>query len=170
MAIFVGTIWVIFILDRILPLEKLALFPRHISGLPGILFSPFLHQDLAHIVGNSLPLIALLTLLAGSRADSRKAVVAIIACSGSLLWLFGRSVPVIGASGLVFGLIGFLITSGLMERRAIAMAVSLFVGLTYGTTLLFGVLPGQPGVSWDGHLFGAVGGVICAWALARRRS
>ena len=166
--VFLGTIWLVFIIDRFLPLEEFALYPRRLDGLPGIIASPFLHQDLSHIISNTLPLLALLSLLAGSRADSRKAVLLIIIVSGGLLWLFGRSVPVIGASGLVFGLIGFLILSGFLERRLLAMLVSALVGVSYGTTLLAGILPGQHGVSWDGHLFGAIAGGLCAWLFTRR--
>ncbi|MBX2868206.1 MAG: rhomboid family intramembrane serine protease [Acidiferrobacterales bacterium] len=166
-AVFVAVIWVVFILDRFLPLERFALFPRQLSGLPGILFSPFLHKDLSHIMANSVPLITLLALLAGSRANSARTVTFLILASGALLWAFGRSVPVIGASGLVFALIGFLIASGFFEKRPLAILVGLFVGFSYGGTLFFGILPGQSGISWDGHLFGAVGGVVCAWFLAR---
>lgn len=166
--VFIGIIWVIFILDRFLPLEKLALYPRNVAGLPGIMLSPFLHKDLPHIMSNSVPLFVLLALLAGSRADSRKVVLSIIVTSGGLLWLFGRSVPVVGASGLVFGLIAFLILSGIRERRGITTGVSIFVGLSYGSTLLAGIIPGQYGISWDGHLLGAIAGGICAWLFTLR--
>lgn len=166
-AIFIGIIWLIFLLDRILPLERLALYPRRLGGLPGVIASPFLHKDIAHIIANTTPLFVLLTVLAGARARSTRAVFLIVILSGGLLWIFGRPVPVIGASGLVFGLIGFLIASGIIERRPIAMIVSLLVGFSYGGTLLAGILPGQPGISWDGHLFGALGGVLSAWLLRR---
>ena len=129
--------------------------------------SPFLHKDLSHIVSNTVPLFVLLTLLAGSRADSRVVVLIVTVLSGVLLWLFGRPVPVIGASGLVFGLIGFLILSGILERRMIAMVMSMFVGVTYGSTLFAGILPGQHGISWDGHLLGAIAGGISAWLFTR---
>ena len=167
--VFLVIIWIVFVLDRFLPLEKFALYPRNVNGLPGIIVSPFLHKDLSHIVSNTVPLFVLLTLLAGSRADSRLVVVVITILSGTLLWLFGRSVPVIGASGLVFGLIGFLILSGILERRMVAMIVSVFVGLSYGTTLFAGILPGQHGISWDGHLLGAIAGGLCAWLFTRHR-
>lgn len=167
--VFLGIIWIAFVLDRVLPLEKFALYPRHIKGLPGIVLSPFLHKDLPHIVSNTVPLFLLLTLLAGSRADSRIVVLVITILSGALLWLFGRPVPVIGASGVVFGLIGFLILSGILERRMIAMIVSMFVGISYGSTLLAGILPGQHGISWDGHLLGAIAGGLCAWLFTHNR-
>ena len=167
-TLFIAVIWIVFFLDLFLPLERFALFPRHLTGLPGIIFSPFLHKDFSHIFSNSVPLVTLLALLAGSRANSAKTVGILILTSGLLLWLFGRSVPVIGASGLVFALIGFLVASGFFERRLLAIGVGLFVGFSYGGTLLFGILPGQSGISWDGHLFGAVAGVITAWGPSRR--
>jgi len=119
-------------------------------------------------LANSVPLVTLLALLAGSRSNSAKTVLTLIVVSGLLLWLFGRSVPVVGASGLVFALIGFLIASGFFEKRPLAILVGLFVGFSYGGTLFFGILPGQSGISWDGHLFGALGGVITAWVQRRR--
>ena len=166
--LFLVAIWSVFLLDRLLPLEMFALWPRRLSGLPGILASPFLHLDLGHILSNTIPLLVLLSLLAGSRANSGRTVVILIVLSGALLWLFGRPVPVVGASGLVFALIGFLILSGILERRLVALLVSAFVAFSYGGTLMFGILPGQPGVSWDGHLFGVIGGVAAAWFLARQ--
>ena len=167
--LFMAAIWLIFALDRILPLEQFALYPRRLSGLPGVILSPFLHKDLSHIFANSVPLVVLLGLLAGSRANSRKVVASLIVSSGILLWLFGRSVPVVGASGLVFALITFLVASGIFERRLIALGIGAFVGFSYGSTLLFGVLPGQQGISWDGHLFGAVAGIVCAWLFTAKR-
>ena len=166
--VLVAVIWIVFVLDRFLPLEQFALVPRTLSGIPGIFLSPFLHLDLSHVTSNTIPLVALLALLVGSRGNGRHVIFIIIIVSGLLLWLFGRPVAVVGASGLVFGLIGFLVASGLFERRLVAIVVALFVGVTYGTTLLFGVLPGQPGISWDGHLYGAVGGVFAAWWLSRK--
>ena len=165
----IGLIWLFFLLDRFLPLETLALWPRRMSGLPGILASPFLHLDLQHVVSNTVPLLVLMNLLAGSRANSGRTVAILIILSGGLLWVFGRPVPVIGASGLIFALIGFLIFYGVLERRLVTLLVSAFVPFSYGGTLFLGVLPGQPGVSWDGHPFGAIGGVVAAWFLARRR-
>lgn len=167
--LFVIFIWVIFFFDRFLPLENFGLIPRHIDGLFGIVAMPFLHADMAHIVGNTLPLFVLLTLLAGSKANSQFIVVAIILVSGILLWLFGRTALHIGASGLVFGLAGFLIASGILEKRIIPLLVSAVVAFFYGSTLLAGVLPGQEGVSWDGHLLGVIAGILVAWVLLKIR-
>lgn len=170
LILFVGLIWFIFVLDRLLPLELLGLVPRTLGGLTGIVAMPFLHQDLSHIMSNMPPLIILLALLAGSRGNSVVIVVALIVLSGVLLWFFGRGNALhIGASGLVFALVSFLIAAGIFEQRLTSLMVSVVVGFLYGTTVLMGVLPGQEGVSWDGHLLGGVAGVVVAWLMVRKK-
>jgi len=167
-VVFVALIWVVFVLDRVLPLEAFGLVPRTTSGLFGIVAMPFLHADLAHLSANSVPLIVTLLLLAGSRANSGGIVVLIALVGGSALWAFGRGdVRHIGASGLVFGLIAFHLFAGVFERRPRSLVIAVVVGLLYASTLLRGVLPMQPGVSWDGHLFGAVAGALVALVTAR---
>ncbi|QLQ32818.1 MAG: rhomboid family intramembrane serine protease [Candidatus Thiothrix singaporensis] len=169
-ALFLLAIWGVFLLDRFLPLERYGLIPRDWGGLVGVATMPFLHANFTHLLNNTVPLAVLLTLLAGSRADSRLAVVLVAVAGGLLLWLFGRGHSLhIGASGLVFGLAVFLIVSGILEKRAVPLLVSVFVAFTYGTTLLAGIMPWQPGVSWDGHLFGGVAGALVAWLLVRRQ-
>lgn len=167
--IFIAAIWVVFILDRFLPLEQLGLVPRDLGGLTGIVAMPFLHADWKHIVSNTMPLLILLTLLAGSKANSRLIVAGIMLLSGGLLWLFGRGSALhIGASGLVFGLAVFLIASGFLERRMVPLLVAVLVMFLYGSSLLTGIMPFQQGVSWDGHLFGGLAGGLMAWTLVRR--
>ena len=168
--IFIVVIWAVFLADQLLPLERLGLVPRTLHGIPGIAASPFLHTGLSHLVSNTVPLLVLLMLLAGSRSDSSTVVLSTVLLGGGLLWLFGRHARHIGASSLVFGLIAFLLVSGVLERRWPALLAALLVGLLYGTTLFTGILPFQPGVSWDGHLFGAVAGVVTAWWLAKAGS
>ena len=171
--IFVGIVWMVFIIDLVLPVDLTAygIIPRTIDGLPGILAMPFLHGSLTHLLGNTIPLTVLLLLLTGSRADSIRTVVSLIVLSGLLLWAFGRGAVHVGASGLIYALIAFLIVSGLMERRPVPLAISLLVGFFYGGTLFWGILPfhGEH-VSWDGHLLGAVSGAILAWGTLRRKS
>ncbi|MCR9198200.1 MAG: rhomboid family intramembrane serine protease [Planctomycetaceae bacterium] len=165
-ATLLGLIWIVFGVDWLLPadLTQYGLVPRTTSGLAGILTMPFLHADFGHLFGNTVPLIILLGLLAGSRANSYAVVPQLIVGGGLLLWCFGRTSRHVGASGLVYALIAFLIISGVRERRPAALIISIFVGLTYGATLLTGVLPtvGE-GISWDGHLAGAVAGAVIAW-------
>lgn len=169
MMLFIVAIWGIFLLDRILPLERLGLIPRDLGGLIGVVTMPFLHANFTHLFNNTVPLAILLTLLAGSRADSRVVVIMIAVLGGLLLWLLGRGNSVhIGASGLVFGLAVFLIVSGILERRTIPSFISALVTFFYGSSLLAGILPGQQGVSWDGHLFGGIAGALVAWLLVRK--
>ena len=168
--LFIGSIWVVFFADLLLPIESFGLVPRRLFGLAGIVTMPFLHASLAHLLSNTAPLLVLLSLLAGSKADSRIIVAAIIVQNGALLWLMGRGgTSHIGASGLVFGLAVFLIVSGFLERRFVPLAISIVVMLMYGSSLISGIIPWQPGISWDGHLFGGIAGASTAWWLIKRR-
>ena len=168
--IFLGVIWGALILNWIVPVDfnSYGLVPRTLSGAIGVVSMPFLHDGLGHLLGNTVSLFVLLGLLAGSKARSWETVAEIILLGGALLWLFGRNVTHVGASGLVFGLVAFLIVSGLLERRIISLIVSFIVGILYGGTLIWGVLPGaDPKVSWDGHLCGAIAGGLIAWGQTR---
>ena len=166
---FMAAIWTVFVISYFFPgLDAYGVVPRTKEGLIGIAAMPFLHANLHHIMANTLPLFILLALLAGSRARSWAIVLDIVLLGGLLLWLFGRTADHIGASGLIFGLIAFLILSGLLERRIISLGIAILVGFAYGGTLLSGVLPTvEPGISWDGHLASAVAGGIVAYALTR---
>jgi len=172
--IFVGVIWVVFFADWALPLsEMFALVPRSFARLPGIIAMTFLHGDLSHLLANTVPLVVLLTLLAGSRANSWQTVTMIVIVGGVLLWLFGRNgtdshvISHIGASLLVFGLITFFLAAAWFEMRVVSIVIALLVGVLYGWSLLGGVVPMQRGVSWDGHLCGAIAGVIVAFVQSR---
>ena len=168
---FVAAIWLVFLLEWVIGgtrLMALGLVPRNLFGVLGILAMPFLHIGFGHLVSNTIPLFILLALLAGSQARSWEIVAEIVLLGGALLWVFGRSAVHVGASGLVFGLVAFLIAAGFLEKRVIPLIVSVIVGFLYGTTLLWNVLPTVGShVSWDGHLCGAVAGVACAYGLAR---
>ena len=170
---FVGVIWVAFFIGRVVPydLNTLGVTPRTASGLTGIVAMPFLHLDLKHLTANTLPLMVLLVLLAGSKTKSWQVVIAIVLLGGLLLWLFGRHATHIGASGLIFGLMAFLIVSGLIDRRIIPLLIAILVGFLYGGSLLTGIVPQRSGqVSWDGHLFGALAGAVVAVLLEKHAS
>ncbi len=171
--LFVGTIWGVFVVGHLLPfqLEAYGITPRTMRGLVGIPTAPFLHGNLAHLMSNTVPLALLLVLLAGARADSWLVVASIVFVGGLLLWMFGRPATHIGASGLIYGLIAYLIVSGIREGRLVPLLIAILVGFLYGGTLATGVLPAWGSqVSWEGHLFGAIAGGGIALLQAKARS
>ncbi len=166
--IFIAILWSVRLVDFVLPVDfnTYGLRPRSVGGLIGIPLTPFLHGGWGHLISNTIPLAILLLLLAGSRTNSIAIVAGLILLGGLLLWLFGRSSVHVGASGLVYGLIAFLIGSGFLERRLVPMLIAFLVLFLYGGTMLWGVLPSMnQGVSWDGHLFGAIAGGLLAYSL-----
>jgi len=165
----VALMWAIEIIDQLLGmnLDRYGIIPRNIIGLPGILFAPFLHGNFPHLIANTMPFLTLGWLVMLRRTSDFWVVTAIAALIGGLgTWLIASPSSVhIGASGVIFGYLGFLISRGYFERNFGSMALSLTVGVLYGG-LLWGVLPQQPGISWQGHLFGFIGGVVAARILA----
>lgn len=151
---------------RLSGLDQYGIVPRNLIGLRGILFAPFLHGGLGHLISNTIPFI-ILGWLVMLRETSDFLVVSILAglVSGLGTWIFGSSGVHIGASGVIFGYLGYLLARGYFERSALAIAMSLFVATLYGS-LIWGVLPLQQGISWEGHLFGFLGGVLSAKLLA----
>ena len=138
------------------------LIPRHAAGLDGIAGMPFLHGSFAHLTSNTPPLVVMGTLLAATATRALVAVNAVIVVAGGLLvWLFGSPAIHIGASGLVFGWFGFLVARGLVDRSPVTLGAAVIVGLLYGA-MIWGVLPGRPGVSWEAHLFGFLAGAVAA--------
>ncbi len=168
-ALFVGAIWAIYFASLVFPsLDHFGVIPRTLVGLVGIPAMPFLHANLHHLLSNTIPLVVLLILLAGSRAESWEVVAVITLLGGALLWIFGRTAVHIGASGLISGLTAFLILSGFLEQRIVPLFVATVVGFLYGGSLVLGVVPRfHSAVSWDGHLFGAIAGGIVAYAMTR---
>jgi membrane associated rhomboid family serine protease len=169
---FVGVVWGVFLVDLALPvrLQSYGITPRTLDGLVGVVASPFLHANFEHLASNTVPLIVLLALLAGSRPRSWAIVAGIVLVGNGLLWLFGRRGNHIGASGLIYGLIAYLCVAGILERRFVPMAVAILVGFLYGGTLAAGVVPRVGShISWDGHLFGAIAGALIAYGLTRDR-
>jgi len=167
--LFVGAIWAVYIASLVFPrLDHYGVIPRTLVGLLGIPAMPFLHANLHHLLSNTVPLVVLLMLLAGSRAESWEVVAVVTLLGGALLWIFGRTAVHIGASGLISGLTAFLILSGFLEQRIVPLFVALVVGFLYGGSLVLGVVPRfHSAVSWDGHLCGAIAGAIVAYALTR---
>ena len=147
----------------------LGLRPREVGGLDGIVFMPVLHGSVTHAAANSVPLAILGALLSTTaRRLVFSASVLIVVLGGLGVWIFGKTAVHVGASGLLFGWFGYLVARGIVERRPIPLLVSLGVAFFYGT-MIWGILPGQPGVSWEAHLFGALAGVAAAIALRGAR-
>lgn len=163
-----AVMWVLEIIDAVTrhTLDGYGILPRTIVGLPGVIAAPFLHLGFAHLAANTVPFIALGVIIAIGGAARVLTVTAIAAAvSGLAVWLLAptRSVTV-GASGIVFGFAAYLIVRGLVSRRVGQLVVGALVILVFGTGLLVGLLP-RAGISWVGHLFGAIGGAAAARVL-----
>ncbi len=161
----VTSIWIVHAFDRVFGLElyRFGVLPRQVKGLWGILVSPFVHADLDHLMGNSVPILVLGWLLVYFYPKAAwRVVVACWAMGGLWVWTTASDNYHIGASGIIYGLAAFLFFSGLFRRRVALMAVSLIVVFLYGS-MVWGVLPLQPRVSWESHLFGAIAGALMAW-------
>lgn len=151
--------------DRLI--SALALQPRRVDGLLGILTAPLVHASIAHLLANSVPLVILGGMVAIRGTAYYVAATLAIAVFGGLgVWLIGRDAAHIGASGLVFGFFAFLVARGWYERRMSSIAVAILVVAAYGG-MIGGVLPRADGVSWEGHLCGLLAGAL--WARGRRR-
>ena len=151
-------------------LDGAGIHPRDPEGLTGIAASPFLHAGFGHLIGNTIPFLVLGLAIAVGGLMRTLAVVGIVAVVGGLgTWLTAPSnTVVIGASGLVFGFATYLVARGAYSRTPWHIVGGLVVLAIYGSTLLVGLVP-TPGVSWQGHLFGGVGGLIAARVLHRAR-
>jgi membrane associated rhomboid family serine protease len=146
------------------------IIPHRIDGLDGVLFSPFLHADWGHLYGNAVPLILVGTFaLAGGTKRFIWSTFVIMLVSGLGVWFIGDAdTVVVGASGVIFGYLGLLLTRGLVERSWWNLGVAAFIGLLYWYQL-YNVLPTDQPVSWQGHLLGLLGGAIAAVLFRRKR-
>ncbi len=164
--------WALEILDLLLfggALDSFGIRPRSADGLDGILLHPLLHGGLGHLANNSVPFIilGLLVFLSGLRSFVVTSALSLLV-GGFGVWIFGAPNSLtIGASGLVFGYLGYLLLRGYFSRSVGAVLVSVLLVILYGG-LLWGLLPFTPGVSWTGHFFGFLGGALSAYLLSRR--
>ncbi|HYN90374.1 MAG TPA: rhomboid family intramembrane serine protease [Thermoleophilaceae bacterium] len=167
----VALMWAVEIVDVVVDhrLDRYGIEPRELDGLDGVVTAPFLHVGFAHLVANTIPFVVMGLVVALEGARRLLAVFAIVALvSGLGTWLVAAEGSIhVGASGVVFGFSTYLIVRGWFNRRAGQIAIGLVVALVWGGALLGGLEP-QEGISWQGHLFGAIGGVVSAWTLARR--
>ncbi|MCG8601422.1 MAG: rhomboid family intramembrane serine protease [Verrucomicrobiales bacterium] len=161
----VGLAWGLEILDTVLfgALDNFGIKPRQASGLTGVVTAPFLHLGFAHLISNTIPFLVLGgVVLIGGRKIFLQSTLFIILIGGMALWTLGPpATNHLGASLLIFGYLGFLLARGIFEKSPFWIVVSVVILIFYGG-MLSGVLPGEPGVSWQGHLFGFIAGVISA--------
>lgn len=149
-------------------LDRYGIHPRSFSGLWGILFAPWLHGGLGHLIANTIPFVILGWFVMLRETSDFWIVTAITMLVGGLgVWLVGSPYTIhIGASTLIFGYLGYLLLRGYFERSFSSILISLEVGFLYGG-ILWGVLPARPGISWQGHLFGFIGGALAARLLSQ---
>jgi membrane associated rhomboid family serine protease len=167
-------LWALELVDRVAfqgGLDRFGIVPRTVTGLRGILLHPFLHLGFGHLAANSVGLLMAGWFIVNRRRRDYFLVWLCATVIGGLgTWLIAPSgVTHIGASGVVMGLMGFLVTRGWFERRFWSVLGSLVMAVVWGGTIIGGLFPGDPGISWQVHLFGLIGGVIAARVVTRRR-
>ncbi|MGE4428111.1 MAG: rhomboid family intramembrane serine protease [Solirubrobacteraceae bacterium] len=170
----VALMWVLEIIDQVgdLNLDKYGIISRDVDGLDGIVFSPFLHAGFGHLTSNTLPFLvlgAVIALAGAVRVIQVTLLVGLIGGVGTWLISPGNTITV-GASGLVFGYAAYLLARGIFSRHLLEIAVGAVVAVIFGGSLLAGLAPNDNGVSWQGHLCGAIGGVIAAYILNQSRT
>lgn len=165
-----GLMWIGEALDTLpgTEFDQNGIYPRNADGLFGIVLAPFLHVDFAHLIANTTAFLVLGSLIAWTTQHFWAATAGIVLFGGFGTWLIAQPFTIhIGASGVVYGYAAFLVTWGVLSRRLLNIAVAIGVVVAYGG-IVWGVLPGQAGVSWQGHLCGALAGIAMAWWLSRR--
>jgi membrane associated rhomboid family serine protease len=173
MLLLLAGLWILEFLDQLSgnQLDQFGIHAQDVDGLPEILTAPFLHAGWDHLISNSLPFYVLgfLVLLSGLARWLASSLI-IIAVSGMTAWLLTPpNTIILGASGLIFGWLTYLLARGIWSRRPAQVVIAVLVLVVYGG-LIWGILPSTAGISWQAHLGGAIGGVLAAWLLHRRAS
>jgi membrane associated rhomboid family serine protease len=165
-----AVMWAVEVIDLVpgTPFDRWGIRPRTVRGLFGIPLSPFLHTGFPHLFANTIPFVVLGAFIAiGDLTRFLQVTLIVAATSGLGTWLFAAPGTIhIGASGLVFGYLTYLVVRGFFAGKVLWVLGGLVVLMFYGG-ILWGLLP-RPGISWTGHVFGAVGGVLAAWYVHGR--
>ncbi|MDJ0831932.1 MAG: rhomboid family intramembrane serine protease [Gammaproteobacteria bacterium] len=167
---FVLLIWVLKLIEYFGGLEfaQFGIYPRRLDGLLGILLAPFIHGSFAHVFANSTSLIVIGSLLIYGYPRSARVVLPVVYLAGGFgVWLFAREAYHIGASGVAFGILFFVLTVGVLRRERRDIALSLIVFLLYGG-MLSGIIPGEQDISFESHLSGALIGLVLGFLLRQR--
>jgi len=157
--------WVVFFMTKLTNnrLLYLGIFPRRIQGLPGILFAPLLHANFNHLFFNSIPLLVLSNfLLVNGLRYFLIVTLAITLLSGFLIWCFAKPGLHIGASALITGYWGLLVTD-IFKQGTLTSVILGMISLYYFAGIFLGIFPGKKGVSWEGHLFGLIAGIAVSY-------
>jgi membrane associated rhomboid family serine protease len=146
------------------------ILPRNVSHLWAVITAPFLHFSWGHLIANTVPFLFMGALIALRGAVRLALVTAIVILIGGIgTWLIAPSgTDTVGASGVVFGYATYLLTRGFFNRSALELGIGALVGLVWGGALLASIVP-HYGISWQGHVCGAIGGIVAAYALRRER-
>jgi membrane associated rhomboid family serine protease len=163
-------LWVVELTETIggLDFTHLGIYPRRVSGLAGVLLAPFIHGSFKHLFANTAPIIVIGTLLLFTYPRAAKILLPVVYLGGGVLvWLFARQAYHIGASGITFGMLFFILTLGIIRWEQRAIAIALVVFFLYGGTI-WGVLPTAPEISFESHLSGALIGLVLAFLLRHR--
>jgi membrane associated rhomboid family serine protease len=164
-AAFVLVFWIVEIAKQVTNarLVKFGIYPLHLKGLSGILFSPFIHSGYNHLISNSLPFFILLfALIYYYRRISYRIFFQLYLLAGLCVWVAGREAWHVGASGLIYAMASFHFVSGIIRSDVRLLTLSVMVVFLYGG-MIWGLLPVDPQISWEGHLWGTVSGVILAF-------
>ncbi|PVY41289.1 rhomboid family intramembrane serine protease [Pontibacter virosus] len=163
-TLFVGLIWLVALLSYLnnVNLAWLGIHPRDFLGLIGVLLGPLIHSGLIHLLSNSFPLVLLSGfILFLHRSVALRVFVLVYVLSGLFTWFIGREAYHVGASGVVYGLAGFLLFNGIVRRDRAGLAVSLAILFLY-SGLFYGLFPSEERISWEGHLGGLLAGMVAA--------
>ncbi len=175
----IGLLWFVHLVDYIndsihlIPFDitSYGIIPRDTSGLIGIFTAPFLHANLNHLISNTVPLVFLATMISIYYYNvAYRTTLIIIIISGLGVWFIGKEGIHIGASGVVFGLASFIIASGVFRLNILPIILSAIVITIYGSVIISGIFPSNPFVSWEGHLFGAIAGLIAAYTFRKHKA
>jgi membrane associated rhomboid family serine protease len=166
--IILGIMWLIHAIQVLLdmPLYQFGgLYPRTIFGLKGVFLSPWLHGSWGHLINNSIPLLVLLLMISFFyRKVAFNVIVSIYILTGIAVWIFGRPVFHIGASGVVYGLVSFVFWAGIFQKNVKSIVLALIVAVLYSGMFL-GILPNEDGISWESHLIGGIIGIFVAFFM-----
>jgi len=170
-ALFVFVFWLVEIYEQMMQvsLVRFGVYPLHLNGLWGILFSPFIHANFDHLISNSVPFFVLMFMLIYFyRRISYRIFFQLYFLAGIFVWLSGREAWHIGASGVIYAMAAFHFVSGIIRNDTRLLTLSVIVVFLYGG-MVWGMFPINPDVSWEGHLWGAVSGVLLALVYRKYR-